>query len=229
MLPLICIPLSFYFQFQRLCHCEVPNTEAVMTLAKSPKLYPLLLPVFSASLEEEDASKAFLGSQVCALANASAETHMLIYLGVLFHGICYDFLFTATSTSVLQMMRSAAQGFSLLLSSRYVYWWSLTGGGKTTDCRRRARLTAMWYFPAIMSAVVLAVFGFFNERLLKKDNQSYRFSKVSKHSFCFGVFSCPYCISNFARVSPAIGMLSCFSKKYQRIWIGKFRSVGLKS
>ncbi|MAH12838.1 MAG: hypothetical protein CMO33_03755 [Verrucomicrobia bacterium] len=105
-------------------------------------------------------------------ANASAETHMLIYLGVLFHGICYDFFFFTGQLYVDKRapddVRSAAQGFiafvtlgvGMFIGGLLNGWWK-----KQQTVEGVLDWTAMWYFPAIMSAVVLAVFWvLFNEK-----------------------------------------------------------------
>ena len=175
---LICIPLSFYFQSTNvfLGHCEVPNTEAVMTLGQvSEIVFLFLLPVFFRKLGVKKMlaiGMLFWVLRYVLFANASAETHMLIYLGVLFHGICYDFFFFTGQLYVDKRapddVRSAAQGFiafvtlgvGMFIGGLLNGWWK-----KQQTVEGVLDWTAMWYFPAIMSAIVLAVFWvLFNEK-----------------------------------------------------------------
>ena len=88
------------------------------------------------------------------------------FLGVLFHGICYDFFFFAGQLYVDKRapddIRSAAQGFiafvtlgvGMFIGGLLNGWWVL--GHKLDD--GSIDWPAVWYFPAIMAGAVLVVF-----------------------------------------------------------------------
>jgi MFS family permease len=102
--------------------------------------------------------------------NAGALSWML-YIGIILHGICYDFFFVMGQVYVdqkaPQALRAAAQGLMTFLTygigmfvgslicGRIVdfYATSAPAGGVVHDWR------AIWMVPAIASAVVLIFFG----------------------------------------------------------------------
>ncbi len=168
---LICIPLSFYFQSTNgfLGQMGVQNTEGVMTLGQVSEIFFLLLvPVFFRKLGVKwmlAIGMLFWVLRYVLFANATPETHSLLYLGVLFHGICYDFFFFTGQLYVDKRapedVRSAAQGFiafvtlgiGMFLGGKLNGWWN---GRQTVDGVKD--WAAIWWFPAIMSGLVLAVF-----------------------------------------------------------------------
>lgn len=168
---LICIPLSFYFQSANkfLGHCKVPNTEGVMTLGQvSEIVFLFLLPVFFRKLGVKKMlaiGMLFWVLRYVLFANSTSETHMLIYIGVLFHGICYDFFFFTGQLYVDKRapddVRSAAQGFiafvtlgvGMFIGGLLNGWWN-----KKQTVEGVLDWPAVWYFPAIMSAAVLVAF-----------------------------------------------------------------------
>jgi nucleoside transporter len=170
---LVCIPLSFYFQSTNmfLGYCNVANTEGVMSLGQVSEIFFLfLIPVFFRKLGIKKMlaiGMLFWVLRYLLFANATAETHFLLYAGVLFHGICYDFFFFTGQLYVDKRapedVRSAAQGFiafvtlgvGMFIGGLLNGWWNLK---QTTD--GVLNWSAVWYFPAIMSAVVLVAFLF---------------------------------------------------------------------
>ena len=99
-------------------------------------------------------------------ANAGPDAQALAFLGVLFHGICYDFFFFAGQLYVDKRapddIRSAAQGFiafvtlgvGMFIGGLLNGWWVLEH--KLED--GSTDWPAVWYFPAIMAGAVLVVF-----------------------------------------------------------------------
>jgi hypothetical protein len=91
----------------------------------------------------------------------------LLYLGIILHGICYDFFFVSgqiyTDQHAGPKLRAAAQGFinfvtngaglfvGALVSGRVVDAYLLPQGGH--DWR------AIWIVPAVMAAVILVLFA----------------------------------------------------------------------
>jgi MFS family permease len=99
-------------------------------------------------------------------ANAGPDAQALVFLGVLFHGICYDFFFFAGQLYIDKRapddIRSAAQGFiafvtlgiGMFIGGLLNGWWVLKQ--KLED--GSTDWSSVWYFPAIMAGVVLFLF-----------------------------------------------------------------------
>ena len=168
---LICIPLSFYFQSTNvfLGYCEIGNSEGVMTLGQISEIFFLLLvPFFFRKYGVRvilSIGMFFWVLRYLLFANAGPDAQALAFLGVLFHGICYDFFFFAGQLYVDKRapedIRSAAQGFiafvtlgvGMFVGGLLNGWWNIrqTHNGELD-------WPAVWYFPAIMAAFVLLVF-----------------------------------------------------------------------
>ncbi|MGI9242783.1 MAG: MFS transporter [Verrucomicrobiales bacterium] len=179
---LICIPLSFYYQTANgfLKAMGVSNSEGVMTLGQVSEIFFLLLvPFFFKKIGVKNMlliGMAFWVIRYLCFANASPSAHTLLFLGVLAHGICYDFFFFTGQLYVDKRapndIRSSAQGFiafvtlgvGMFIGGNVNGWWN---GKQTTGSGDDAVVNwaAVWYFPAIMAAVVLVAFF-----LLFKDN-----------------------------------------------------------
>lgn len=181
---LICIPLSFYFQSTNgfLGEMGVSNTEGVMTLGQVSEIFFLLLvPFFFRKLGVKWMLTIGMGFWVfryVLFANASPDLHILLFLGVLFHGICYDFFFFTGQLYVDRRapedVRSAAQGFiafvtlgvGMFIGGKLNGWW--TGRNRGED--GVIDWPAVWWFPAIMSAVVLVAFFVLFHEKAKNEN-----------------------------------------------------------
>ena len=109
-------------------------------------------------------------------ANADSNSHALLYLGVIFHGICYDFFFVTgqlyVDKTAPEDIRSSAQGFiafvtlglGMFVGGELNGWWN-----SKQKLATGMNWESVWYFPAIMAAVVLIAFFFaFREPSLKK-------------------------------------------------------------
>ncbi len=169
---LVCIPLSFYFQSANgfLKEMGVANSEGVMTLGQVSEIFFLLLvPFFFRKLGVKKMlmiGMLFWVLRYILFAQADAQTPALLFLGVLFHGICYDFFFVTGQLYVDKAapddVRSGAQGFiafvtlgaGMFVGGLLNGWWKAR---QTTD--DVLDWPAVWYFPAIMAAVVLVVFA----------------------------------------------------------------------
>ena len=99
---LICIPLAFYYQHanQFLNEIGMPKAAAVMTLGQiSEALFILLLPIFLKRYGIKTTLIVGMAAWVLryllfAYGDVGQGTWMLI-LGVILHGICYDFFFVS--------------------------------------------------------------------------------------------------------------------------------------
>ena len=170
---LLCIPLSFYFQSANgfLKEMGVANSEGVLTLGQVSEIFFLLLvPWFFRQLGVKKMLLIGMGFWVLRyvlFAEASSEAHLFLYLGVLFHGICYDFFFVTGQLYVDKVapddIRSSAQGFiafvtlgaGMFIGGILNGWWN---GKQTID--GSLDWVSVWYFPATLAAVVLVVFLF---------------------------------------------------------------------
>ncbi len=168
---LLCIPLSFYFQSANgfLKEMGVANSEGVMTLGQVSEIFFLLLvPWFFRKLGVKNMLLIGMGFWILRyvfFAQADAQTHMLLYLGVLFHGICYDFFFVTGQLYVDKVapddIRSSAQGFiafvtlgaGMFVGGILNGWWN-----NRHTVNGNIDWPSVWYFPAVLAAVVLLIF-----------------------------------------------------------------------
>ncbi len=169
---LLCIPLSFYFQLANgyLNQMGVSNSEGVMTLGQVSEIFFLfLIPVFFRKLGVKWMLLIGMGFWVLRyvlFAAAGPEVHLLLYLGVIFHGICYDFFFFTGQIYVDQRapedVRSSAQGFiafvtlgvGMFIGGILAGWWE----HRNKDAEGVQDWPTIWYFPAILAGIVLVVF-----------------------------------------------------------------------
>ena len=168
---LTCIPLSFYFQSANgfLKEMGVANSEGVMALGQVSEIFFLLLvPYFFRKLGVKKMlmiGMVFWVLRYVLFANADAQAHALLYLAVIFHGICYDFFFVTGQLYVDKVaprdIRSSAQGFiafvtlgaGMFVGGELNGWWN-----SKQNISTGMNWEAVWYFPACMAGFVLAIF-----------------------------------------------------------------------
>ena len=168
---LLCIPLSFYFQSANgfLKEMGVANSEGVLTLGQVSEIFFLLLvPWFFRKLGVKKMlliGMFFWVLRYVLFAEAGTDAQLFLYLGVLFHGICYDFFFVTGQLYVDKAapddIRSSAQGFiafvtlgaGMFAGGILNGWWN---SRQTVD--GVLDWQSIWYFPAGLAAVVLIVF-----------------------------------------------------------------------
>ena len=188
---LICIPLYFYFVNMNLYVTELgwKFTAAKMSLAQvSDVIFLLLLPVMLRTLGYKRtifigilawATRYFL--LATSLTSADWGT-MLIFVAILLHGVCYDFLFIAGQLYVDEeandRMRGAAQGLIA-----FVLWGVGNFVGSTLAGHSQALHTlskpvgtiahdwqGIWIYPAWGTVGVLVIFWLFFREPAKKPN-----------------------------------------------------------
>ena len=175
---LICIPLQFYYAFTNLFLNEihVAYAAAKMSMGQmSELLFMVTLPFFFKRLGIK--RTLIMGMLAWVLrylmfgyGNTGALAWML-YIGIILHGICYDFFFVMGQVYVDQKapsaLRSAAQGLMTFLTygigmfvgslfcGRIVEMYKTTGpdGSVGHDWR------SIWMVPAAAAAVVLVLFA----------------------------------------------------------------------
>ncbi|MEO7367764.1 MAG: nucleoside permease [Gemmatimonadaceae bacterium] len=174
----LCIPLQFYYAFTNLFLNEVGLSEAAtkMTLGQASELgFMLLLPI---ALVRLGVKKIMLiGMAAWALRYAmfaygnTGSMVWALYLGILLHGVCYDFFFVTGQIYVDQQagnkIRAAAQGLIAFVtlgvglfigswvSGKVVDMYAITGqnGVVTHDWR------SIWLVPAAGAAIILVIFA----------------------------------------------------------------------
>ena len=172
---LICIPLAFYYQHanQFLNELGMPKAAAVMSLGQiSEALFILLLPVF---LKRYGIKTTLVVGMIAwvlryilfAYGDVGGGIWMLI-LGVILHGICYDFFFVSgqiyTDFKAGEKYKSTAQGLitlatyglGMLIGFRFAGWLT---DQYISDIGHLWK--NIWIQPAIFSFVVLTLFLIF--------------------------------------------------------------------
>ncbi len=175
---LLSIPLQFYYAFTNLFLNESGMSEPAskMTLGQMSEIgFMVLMPFFLLRLGVKKILLVGMAAWAARyLLFAFGDTGSLVwmlYLGILLHGVCYDFFFVTGQIYVDQQagvrIRAAAQGFIAFvtqgaglfigawISGRVVesYATTLQSGVVSHDWR------SIWLVPAAMAAVVLVVFA----------------------------------------------------------------------
>lgn len=174
---LICIPLQFYYTFTNpfLNEIGMQNAAGKMTMGQmSELLFMVTLPWFFRRVGVKYTLMlgmfAWVVRYICFGAGNTGSLVPLLYLGIVLHGICYDFFFVTGQVYVDQKaplaLRAVAQGLIYFITygiGMFVGSWicgaivdryakSLPSGGVLHDWR------SIWMVPAIASAVVLLFF-----------------------------------------------------------------------
>jgi nucleoside transporter len=173
---LLCIPLQFYYAFTNLFLNEIglPEPASKMTLGQMSEVgFMVLMPWFLVRLGVRGILLVGMAAWALryvlfAYGDAGGLAWML-YVGILLHGICYDFFFVTGQIYVDQQasprIRAAAQGFIAfvtlglglfiggIVSGSVVEAFATGGGPATHDWR------AIWLVPAVGAGVILVVFA----------------------------------------------------------------------
>lgn len=168
----ICVPLAFYYNFTNVFLNEVgvQSAAAVQSLGQvSEVLFMLLLPFLLSRIGVK--WTIVIGMAAWALRYVffafgdAGPMFWMLLLGILLHGICYDFFFVAgqiyTDRFAGKNVRSAAQGMITLATYGVGILIGSLVSGPIVDAYVTADghdWTAIWVIPAVIAAVVLLLF-----------------------------------------------------------------------
>ena len=168
----ICIPLAFYYNFTNLFLNEVgvEAAAAVQSLGQVSEvvfllLLPFLLKRLGLKLTLAVGMAAWALRYVCFAFGDSGALFWLLIVGLLLHGICYDFFFVAgqiyTNKFAGDRFRSSAQGLITLATYGVGILIGSLVSGPIVDSFATAdghEWRQIWIIPAVIAAVVLVVF-----------------------------------------------------------------------
>jgi len=187
---LLCIPLKFYYAFAGtfLGEVGIERVGGTMTLGQMSEIvFMLLLPLAFARL---GVRWILLVGMICWVARyvlfafsggsgADEEVGTLglsmIVLGILLHGVCYDFFFVAGQiyfdSKAPPNRRASAQGFLTFMTLGVGMFIGAEVSGQTVgafvdpEVENVHDWTAIWLVPAALSAVVgILFFALFSEK-----------------------------------------------------------------
>jgi nucleoside transporter len=180
---LICIPLQFYYAFTNpfLNEIGVVNAAGKMTMGQMSEIgFMLVMPWFFYRLGVKNmlliGMAAWTARYVLFANGDTGGLVWMLYLGILLHGICYDFFFVTGQIYVDRRapgdLRAAAQGFIAFvtlgvgmfigswLSGKIVDLYAVAGQAGVTHQWER-----IWIVPAAGAGAVLLLFAlFFRDR-----------------------------------------------------------------
>jgi nucleoside transporter len=183
---LICIPLAFYYNFTNLFLNEegIANAAGKMTLGQGSEVFFLLvMPFFFSRLGVKKmllvGMFAWAARYLLFAFGNPTDLVFMYYIGILFHGICYDFFFVTGQLYVDKKapkeIRASAQGFIAFVTygvGLLIGAWVAGPVVKHFQNMQGAEIVGhdwkmVWIIPAVMATVVIIVFG-----LLFKENKT---------------------------------------------------------
>jgi nucleoside transporter len=181
---LICIPLAAYYNFAPIYVNDTgfQNPAATMSLGQmSEVVFMLLMPFFFVRLGVKKMLLVGMGAWVLryvlfALAAPSSIFYMIV-IGILLHGICYDFFFVTGQIYVDKKstpeIRGQAQGMLVLATYGLGMFIGAQTAGRVynsflgaTSALSNIQWQNFWWVPAIFAAVIMLFFGLmFNDKV----------------------------------------------------------------
>jgi len=178
---LICIPLAFYYQHanQFLNEIGMSRAAAVMSLGQiSEALFILLLPIFlkryGIKITLIVGMLAWVIRYILFAYGDVGEKSWMLILGVILHGICYDFFFVSgqiyTDNKAGEQFKSSAQGLITLATYGLGMLIGFRSAGYITDqyvVDGGHDWTQIWMIPSGFALLVLIFFvlTFKNEKI----------------------------------------------------------------
>lgn len=170
---LICIPLAFYYNFTNmyLNELKMANAASKMSLGQvSEVFFMLVMPFFFARLGVKwMLAVGMLAWAVRYFFFAFGDTGALVtllYLGILLHGVCYDFFFVTgfiyTDKKAPEEIRASAQGLLALLTYGVGMFIGSLISGYVVDMFKQGEALhnwkATWLVPGGMALLIMILF-----------------------------------------------------------------------
>jgi len=179
---LICIPLMFYYSLTNLFLNEsgITNAAGKMTMGQmSEIIFMLVMPFFFKRLGVKKMILIGMAAWVARyllFAFGDSETLvMMFYLGIILHGICYDFFFVTGQIFVDKRapanLRNSAQGLITFATYGVGFYIGSIASGKILDVFQISenvhQWETIWLVPAGFSMLVLIFFAIFFKDKIK--------------------------------------------------------------
>jgi nucleoside transporter len=184
---LICIPLAAYYAYASLYleKSGMDNPAFKMTFGQMSEIFfMLVMPFFFARLGVKwmllVGMLAWVTRYGLFAGAAGGQVYWMMMIGVILHGICYDFFFVTGQIYVDKKapkeIRGAAQGFLVQMTLGLGMFIGAQASGKIfntyTSTEGVIDWQYVWLIPAAFAAVVMVIFGLlFKDEVKSQDSQ----------------------------------------------------------